>query len=58
MGIDRDDRKEEAISDLVREAPLHSWLRNPSFEDFYNQVRRMSQRLGCQIENIREASAL
>ena len=58
MGIDRDDRKEEAISDLVKEAPLQSWLRNRSFEDFYKQVRDQSQRLLCQIENIREAPVL
>lgn len=58
MGIDRDDRKESAISDLVKDAPLRSWLRNPSFEDFYEQVRDLSQRLGCEIENIREEHAL
>lgn len=58
MGINRDDRKEASISDLVKEAPLHSWLRNPSFEDFYEQVRDMRQGFGCQIENLREASSL
>jgi hypothetical protein len=53
MGIDRSDRKEVEITSFVKEAPLHSWLGNPSFEDFYEQARDMSQLRGCKIENIR-----
>lgn len=54
IGIDRSDRKEGEITDLVKEAPLRSWLRNPSFEDFYEQALKMSQLRGCKIENIRQ----
>ena len=54
MGITRDDKREDEIAQLVREAPLRQWLRSPSFEDFYEQVRRLSQMLGCEIENVRE----
>ncbi len=54
MRITRDDRKEVEIAALVREAPLHRWLREPSFEDFYEQLRDKSARLGCQMENLRE----
>jgi hypothetical protein len=56
VGINRDDRKEVEIAELVREAPLDRWLGNPSFEDFYEQLRDHSQRLQCQLENIRSRS--
>jgi len=56
LGIDRDDRREETIERLVFEAPLERWLRNSSFENFYEQLRDMSQRLGCAVENLREAT--
>jgi hypothetical protein len=54
MGITRDDKQEERISALVLRAPLRSWLRNRSFEGFYDGARALSQRLGCAIENLRE----
>lgn len=55
IGITRDDKKEAVISDLVGRAPLQRWIAHPSFEDFYEQVRDLSQRLGCEIENVRDA---
>lgn len=55
MDISRNDRKEAEIADLVKGAPLNSWLGNASFEDFYEQVRDISKQLGCEIENVREA---
>ena len=54
LGIDRGDRKEAEIAEVVTAAPLRAWLRNASFEDFYEQLRDQSQRLGCLIENLRE----
>ncbi len=55
MRIARDDRREAEIAELVREAPLQYWLASPSFSDFYEQVRDMSQQIGCEIENLRES---
>ena len=49
-----DDRWEANIATFVREAPLRHWLKNPSFEHFYDALRRKSQELTCQIENLRE----
>jgi hypothetical protein len=55
IGVANFDKKESEIAALVGDAPLRSWLQNSrSFEDFYDQVRHNSQRLGCQIENLRE----
>jgi len=54
MGITRDEKKEGKIAALVAEAPLARWLASPSFEDFYEQVRDVSQQRGCSIENLRE----
>jgi hypothetical protein len=56
IGVTRDDRKEPEIATLVREAPLGRWLNNPSFADFYEQLRDVSQRSGCVIENLRETT--
>lgn len=55
IGINRDDRKEKQIADLVRDAPLRNWLHNRSFEDFYQQIWHLSGTTGCAIENLREA---
>jgi len=52
MGITRSDRKEEEIAHLVRHAPLHEWLGNRSFRDFYERLRARSQQMGCDIENL------
>jgi|GEM_PF-4793772 len=54
LKVNRDEKKEEEIEDLVHATPLRTWLRNPSFEDFYGQVRSLSQQLGCRVPNIRE----
>lgn len=54
LGITRDEKKEPEIAALVVEAPLRGWLRNTSFENFYDQLRECSNRLGCTIENLRE----
>jgi len=53
LGIGRD-KKEELISELVQRAPVHRWLVNRSFEDFYEQLRDCSQVHGCHIENLRD----
>lgn len=52
MGIARD-KKEEEIAELICEAPLEKWLSSKSFENYYDQARDISQRLRCDIENIR-----
>ncbi len=57
LGINRDDKKEDEIADLVRRAPVRSWLSNASFEDFYERIRDLSQLLGCEIQNERERNA-
>lgn len=54
LGITPRDRKMEEIAKLVLEAPLKSWLRNRSFEDFYDKVWTKSNELGCRMENIRK----
>jgi len=54
IGLSRDDRKEAEIAALVLTAPLERWLDEPSFADFYEQLRDVSQRSGCAIENLRE----
>lgn len=54
MAITRANRREPEIARIVEEAPLHSWLRNESFRNFYEQARDLSQRNGCQIENLLE----
>ncbi|MBI1789849.1 MAG: hypothetical protein HYR60_20150 [Acidobacteria bacterium] len=54
LRIDRDDRKEKEIAELTRLAPLGSWLKNASFEDFYEQVRSHSLQRRCHVENLRE----
>ncbi|MBF0523752.1 MAG: hypothetical protein HQK56_01500 [Deltaproteobacteria bacterium] len=46
--------KEPEIASLVCKAPLKHWLSNKSFEAFYEELRRQSKRLACQIENLRE----
>ena len=55
MSIERDDRKEPEIAALVRDAPLRRWLAEPSFEDFYDQIRAMSLRRACEVENLRQS---
>jgi hypothetical protein len=57
MEITRDDKREDEIALIVKDAPLGVWLaNNKSFENFYDQVRDASQQSGCAIENVREHS--
>lgn len=55
FGITGIEKQEQKIADFVRTAPLHRWLENPSFEDFFDQVWQKSKERGCRIENLREA---
>jgi hypothetical protein len=55
LGISRDDKQETTIAEIVKAAPLWSWLNNTSFEDFYQQVWQQSKQHGCTIENLRES---
>lgn len=57
LRMDRDDRKEVEIAALVARAPLRRWLIEPSFEDFYEQLRDQSQQLGCSLESLRDSGA-
>ncbi len=50
------DRREEEIAQLVVDAPLRDWLRNRSFEDFYDKLWRKSKDLDCSLENLRQSS--
>ncbi|MCX6843050.1 MAG: hypothetical protein NTX53_12300 [candidate division WOR-3 bacterium] len=54
VGVNRDDHKEEEIAQIVKDAPLKSWLDSPSFEDFYRQAWHQSKQAVCTIENLRE----
>lgn len=57
MSISRDDRKEKEIAGFVVTAPLDRWLKNSrSFEDFFDQLWRVSKQRDCEIENLRESS--
>jgi hypothetical protein len=56
MEINRIDKKEEKISEWIRDAPpqtLKNWLRNASFSNFYEALWQYSISNECQIENIR-----
>ena len=40
---------------IVKDAPLRNWIQNSeSFEDFYNDMRDLSQRMKWNIPNERE----
>jgi hypothetical protein len=57
LQITRTDKKEDAIADLVKSAPLKEWLTNDSFEDFYGKLWYFSKSIpGCNLENLRQAS--
>jgi phenylpyruvate tautomerase PptA (4-oxalocrotonate tautomerase family) len=48
-------REGSDIVAIVKEAPLWNWIQNSkSFESFYDEVRDLSQRLGCDIPNEKE----
>jgi len=54
LDIQARDRKVQEIVALVQDAPLHNWLRNRSFEDFYDKLWKKSKSLdGCDMENLR-----
>ena len=51
------DRKEHEIAEIVSTAPLHHWLSNRSFEDFYDKIWAASIQNGCSIENLRDQAS-
>lgn len=55
LGINRDDKREDRIAELVRDAPMRRWLSNTSFRDFYEQIRDRGQQLSCAVENLLES---
>jgi hypothetical protein len=58
FGITGTEKQEAAVAEFVRTAPLHRWMANPSFEDFFDQLWQKSKELGCQIENLRESQRI
>jgi len=54
MEITRTDKREREIASIVQKAPIQNWFTNRSFEDFYEDILKFSQRNGCQIRNERE----
>lgn len=54
MQITSSEKREDEIAFLVRQAPLHRWLSNRSFESFYNDLWQKSKDFPCQIENLRD----
>lgn len=57
MNISGLDKREAEIAELVVRAPLRNWLVNPSFEEFYQALRRKSKDLKCPIENLLDSGA-
>lgn len=55
VGFDKD-QQEPAVAEYVATAPLRQWLRNRSFEHFYEQVWQRSKEMGCELENLRSNS--
>ncbi|MFH1117089.1 MAG: hypothetical protein V1792_24490, partial [Pseudomonadota bacterium] len=55
MQITTFEKREDDIASLVREAPLHRWLSNRSFEAFYDALWRKSKSFACRIENLRDS---
>lgn len=54
LGISRDEKQEQKITQLVKRAPVKNWLNNRSFENFYEDVLKFSQRKGCDVMNERQ----
>lgn len=54
FGITDLNHQEPRISQLTFDAPLHTWLLNESFENFYDELRQKSIEMGCQIQNLRD----
>jgi len=55
MGITRLEDQRDKLTRFVFGAPLHNWLANRSFEDFYDQIRLKGNELSCSVENLRES---
>jgi hypothetical protein len=55
MQITGIEKREAEIAKLISHAPLKHWLRNNSFEAFYDFLRQKSIELNCSLENIRES---
>lgn len=56
VGFDKE-QQEARVSAYVAGAPLHRWLQNRSFENFYEQLWQQSKQSGCDLENLRESQA-
>ena len=59
IGITRDEKKEDEIVALIKDATLDvlkRWLDNRSFQDFYDQLRAVSKQRECEIENLRASA--
>jgi hypothetical protein len=56
LAVTARDRQESKIIALIERAPLHRWLVNRSFEDFFDQLWLQAKRLGCGIPNLRDAA--
>ena len=56
VGFDKE-AKEPELAAYVATAPIRNWLRNSSFENFYDQLWRKSKDFGCDLENLRERAA-
>lgn len=55
VGITGVEKREEEVASLVESAPMANWLRNQSFEDFYNKLWQKSKEFpDCALENLRE----
>ena len=54
MGITRREKCEQEIAELVVAAPMRNWPANKSFDAFYEEIRRHSKLLGCEMENLRD----
>lgn len=56
IGISGFEKRESEIRALMKDAPLHKWIKNKSFEAFFDDLWQKSKELGCQIENLRESA--
>ncbi len=52
VGFDKA-QKESGVAAYVKTAPLKQWLRDKSFESFYEQLWNQSKQHGCALENLR-----
>jgi len=52
MKITSNEKREDDLANLVKEAPLPKWLSNSSFERFYKKIWDRTRQFPCQIENL------